>query len=245
MRLERINLLFGRCLYFASILTFVSCLMAVVMLLVGGASASAEGRNHKYWSSKLTIEEHIERMELENPDRVKWQMPEKIVDYLAIKKGYKVADIGTGSGYFTGLLSKKVGEDGKVYAVDIEKGMIEYIEKRVQKEGLNNIKTILSKPDDPLLSESDVDVIFICNTYFIIKKRVDYLKILINVLKKGGRLAIVDFQGVDFSIAPPLPPIEMRVSKEKTVEEVLKAGFKLEAEYYFLPYQYFLIFAKE
>jgi len=67
----------------------------------------------------------------------------------------------------------------------------------------------------------------------------NYLKILKKVLKKNGRLAIVDFHVVDTPVGPPL---NIRISKDKIMGEILKAGFKLEADYYFLPYQYFLIF---
>ncbi|OGV97530.1 MAG: hypothetical protein A3I04_00030 [Nitrospinae bacterium RIFCSPLOWO2_02_FULL_39_110] len=207
--------------------------LSLIFLIAGNVTATERG-HYRYSPFK-----HIEIME--SPERALWQMPEKVVDYLAIKNGDAVADIGAGSGYFTVLFSKSVGEDGKVYAVDIEKGMIDYIEKRGQKEGLNNIKTILSKLDDPLLSKSSIDMIFICNTYLVMKNREDYLKILMEVLKKYGRLAIVDYQAVD---TPMGPPVKMRVSREKVMEEALKAGFKLEAEYYFLPYQYFLVFAK-
>lgn len=201
-------------------------------------NASAEERHHSHSPFK-SIDEYIQRME--SPDRGEWQKPEKVVDYLAIKNGDTVADIGAGSGYFTVILSRRIGDSGKVYAVDIEKGMIEYIEKRAQKEGLNNMNYILAKPDDPLLPKSSVDLIFICDTYHHIEKRDGYLKILKDVLKKDGRLVIVDFHAVNTPVGPPL---SMRIPKEKTVKEILSAGFKAEAEYFFLPYQYFLIFSK-
>jgi arsenite methyltransferase len=189
---------------------------------------------------ELTTSEYIQLFE--DSRRAEWQMPKKIVDHLEIKDGDTVADIGAGSGYFTVILSRRVGEKGTVYAVDIEKGMIDYIGKRAKKENLDNIKTILSKPDDPLLPKSSLDLIFMCNTYMYIENREDYLKILKEVLKKNGRLAIVDFHAVKTAIGPPL---SMRVSEKKTTEEVLKAGFKLEVDYDFLPYQYFLIFKKD
>lgn len=212
-----------------------------LLLLVTGLSlilngVNAEEIHHKHHPFK-SINEYIERME--SPDRAVWQKPEKVIDYLAIRDGDVIADIGAGSGYFSVLLSKRVGDSGRIYAVDIENEMIEYIEKRAKKERLNNIKTILSKPDDPLLLESSIDLIFICDTYHHIEGRDNYLKILKKVLKKNGRLAIVDFHVVDTPVGPPL---NIRISKDKIMGEVLKAGFKLEADYYFLPYQYFLIF---
>lgn len=225
---------------------FGCAFLSVVLLFIYYSNTYAEFVRKQY--GPYTEDEFIQKME--SPDRVTWQMPEKIVDYLAIKKGDIVADIGAGTGYFTVILSKKIGEEGKVYAVDIKDWLIDYIEKRVQKKGLNNIKVILSKQDDPLLPESSVDLVFMCNTYsflfmggspnFIIKSREDYLKKLNAILKKGGRLAIVEIQqGPDAAVS------KMWVPREKTMEEALKAGFKLEAEYFFLPYQYFLIFAKE
>ena len=156
-------------------------LLSLSLLSVYHINASAEERHHGHSPFK-SIDEYIQRME--SPDRVEWQKPEKVVDYLSINKGDTVADIGAGSGYFTVLFSKRVGDNGKVYAVDIEKGMIEYIEKRAQKEGLNNMNYILAKPDDPLLPKSSVDLIFICDTYHHIEKRGNYLKILKDVLKK-------------------------------------------------------------
>ena len=228
------------CPLFSGVLPLASCLLAVGLLFISGVNASAEGGHYGYSHFIKPIDEYIQM--LESPDNLGWHMPEKVVDYLAIKNGDTVADIGAGSGFFTVLFSKRVGEDGKVYAVDIEKGLIDYIEKRAQKEGVNNIKTILSKPDDPLLLESSVDLIFMSNTYFIIDRREEYLKILMKVLKNGGRLAVVDYQAVDTPIGPP---VKMRVTRAKTMEEALNAGFKLEAEYYFLPYQYFVVFVKE
>ncbi|MBI3599606.1 MAG: class I SAM-dependent methyltransferase [Nitrospinae bacterium] len=209
-----------------------------VVFLFFAITASAEERHHNHSPFK-SIAEYIQRME--SPDRVEWQMPEKVVDYLAIKNGDTVADIGAGSGYFTVIFSKRVGDMGKVYAVDIEKDMIEYTKKRSQKEGLNNMNYILAKPDDPLLPKSSVDLIFICDTYHHIEKRDNYIKILKDVMKKDGRLVIVDFHAVNTPVGPPQ---NMRIPKEKTVKEILSAGFKAEAEYFFLPYQYFLIFSK-
>lgn len=214
-------------------------LLITWLIVVCSARAYAlEGKNtHFYFGS---FEGHVQINE--DPNRSEWQKPDKVVDYLLIKNGDTVADIGAGTGYFTVLFSKKVGENGKVYAVDVEKTMLDYIKARTEKEGLHNIVEVLSKPDDPLLPKSSVDLIFICYTYFDLKNNGNYLNMLKDVLKKGGRLAIVEEQ---LTSKRDKPPLHKRTAKEKVSEDALNAGFKLDAEFYFLPYQYFLIFSKE
>ena len=179
---------------------------------------------------------------LESPDRASYQMPDRVVDSLCIKEGNAIADIGAGSGYFTRLFSKRNGANGKVFACDIEKGMIDSIEKKIKNENLKNVVPILCKPDDPMLPPSSVDLIFICDTYHHIGKRENYLNLLKKYLKPGGRLAIVDYQKRE---TPSGPPLAMRIDREEIIKEITGAGYKLDAEFFFLPYQYFLVFMKQ
>jgi len=179
---------------------------------------------------------------LESPDRASYQMPDRVVDSLCIKEGNAIADIGAGSGYFTKLFSERSGKNGKVFACDIDKGMISYLEKRIKNENLGNVTPILCKPNDPLLSPSSVDLIFICDTYHHLEKRGDYLNLLKKYLKPGGRLAIVDYQKRE---TPSGPPLAMRIDREEIIKEITGAGYKLDAEFFFLPYQYFIVFMKQ
>ena len=179
--------------------------------------------------------------EYENPGRAAWQKPEKVIEYLMIKPGNIIADIGSGTGYFSVLLARKAGEHGTVYAVDSDREMIAYLEKRVKSEGHVNIRPVLAKSNDPLLPKATVDLIFICNTYMFIENREQYLLRLKDNLKSDGRLAIVSYNKTETLEGPPL---HTRVSRDKTIQEAQKAGFVLEAEYYFLPYQHFLTFVK-
>jgi len=177
----------------------------------------------------------------EDPARQEWQKPQEVVDRLSVQPGDVVADIGAGSGYFSVLFAKKVGNGGTVFAVDTDRNMLDYIRQRAKKEGLDNVRPLLAKADDPLLAKDSTDLIFICNTYMFITGRERYLPRLKDVLTSDGRLAIVSYNLVD---SPEGPPIHTRVPREKTISEVVEAGFVLDAEYYFLPYQHFLVFKK-
>ena len=88
---------------------------------------------------------------LEGPDRDEWQQPDRVMDALGIADGSRVADLGAGGGWFTIRLAHRVGPNGLVYAEDIQREMIESIRRRVDREGLRNVRTILGEPTDPRL----------------------------------------------------------------------------------------------
>lgn len=179
---------------------------------------------------------------MDDPRRTEWQKPEKVIDHLLIKQGDVIADIGAGTGYFTVLFAQRVGKSGMVYAVDVDQSMVNHLNKRAKKEGLKNIRSILSTPDDPLLPKSSTDLIFICDTYLFFENRVHYLGRLKDYLKENGRVAIVSFNAK--AETPGAPPRHKMIPREKTIQEAELAGFSLEAEYFFLPYHDFLVFGK-
>jgi protein-L-isoaspartate O-methyltransferase len=101
---------------------------------------------------------------LEGPDRDAWQQPEKIMDALGIGEGSVVADLGVGGGWFTVRLAHRVGPNGRVYAEDVQRQMIEATTRRVTREGLSNVSYILGESTNPHLKEP-VDAVLIVNTY--------------------------------------------------------------------------------
>src|SRR5712691_2470081 len=98
----------------------------------------------------------LKRYAYEGFGRDGWQQPEKVVQSLALKQGERIADLGSGGGYFTFRFSQAVGPAGKVYAVDVDSEMLDYVAGRAKEDGSLNIQTVAARYDDPLLPESGV-----------------------------------------------------------------------------------------
>lgn len=179
----------------------------------------------------------------EDPERDVWQKPEEVIKVLGLKPGQAAADIGAGTGYFTRRLAQAVGPYGAVFAVDIEPEMLQYIQGRAKEAGVGNIVTVLAAPDDPMLPPESVDLVLIVDTIHHIEDRVAYFKVLAADLREGGRIAIVDFyKDKDIPVGPPK---RGRLLKSKLISEAEAAGYSVAQEFDFLPYQYFVIFAKK
>src|SRR5918995_2220222 len=98
---------------------------------------------------------------LEGPDRDGWQMPDAVMDALRIADGSRVADIGAGGGWFTVRLARRVGPNGIVYAQDVQPQMLEAIRRRVDREGLRNVRTVRGDAVNPRLEPTSVEAILI------------------------------------------------------------------------------------
>jgi predicted methyltransferase len=179
---------------------------------------------------------------LEPPDREAWQKPDQVMDALHVAEGTIVADLGAGGGWFTVRLARRVGRNGRVYAVDVQRLMKEAIERRVQREGYTNVTTILGDDDDPRLpSDGRTDAVLIVDAFHEMEKPVLVLQNVARTLKPQGRIGIIDYRPGE---GGPGPRAEERVPPNVVVADAGAAGLKLVEQHTFLPYQYFLIFAK-
>ncbi len=120
-----------------------------------------------------------------------WQRPTEVFDALAVKPGQCVADIGSGSGYFTFRLAARVGAEGKVYAVDIDEEAINKVRRRKEREKLEQVEPILSEADDPRLP-AGLDMALIVDTYHEFHDYDRIMQAVFRALKSGGRLGIID-----------------------------------------------------
>lgn len=176
---------------------------------------------------------------LDDPARDAYQKPHEVIQALGLKEGERIADIGAGSGYFTLRFAQHVGANGRVLAVDISPDMIVHLNERLRDARLENVRTVLARPDDPLLADASVDRVFICDTWHHVEGRPAYLQRLRKALRPGGQVVIIDFQKKETPVGAPM---EMRIAKEDVLREFQEAGYRLAKEETFLPYQYFLVF---
>jgi ubiquinone/menaquinone biosynthesis C-methylase UbiE len=175
------------------------------------------------------------------PDRATWQKPEQVLDTLALRPGQVVCDIGAGTGYFALRAAKRVGEKGRVFAVDVEPRMLDVLRGHLEKTGARNVTPVLAVAADPLLPPRSCDVVLIVDAYHHFPDRPNYLVRLAALLRPGGRLANVDWHKgkTDFG-----PPADHRIAREEFLADAARAGLRLVAEPKFLPNQYFVVLAR-
>jgi ubiquinone/menaquinone biosynthesis C-methylase UbiE len=128
----------------------------------------------------------------EDPNREYTLRLNDVFDAMNIKQGSAVADIGAGGGWLSVRLAKRVGAGGTVCAEEILKKYTDFIDKRAQKAGLKNIKTILGTTTDPKLPESTLDAAIILNAYHEFELPLVMLRQIKNALKPGGRLGFIE-----------------------------------------------------
>jgi ubiquinone/menaquinone biosynthesis C-methylase UbiE len=179
---------------------------------------------------------------LEPPDREAWQKPDQVMDALHVAEGTTVADLGAGGGWFTMRLARRVGSHGHVYAVDVQRLMIEAIQRRVQREGFNNVTAVQGDYDDPRLpADARLDAVLIVDAFHEMEDPVVLLRNVARTLKPHGRIGIIDYREGE---GGPGPEAAERVPPGVVTAQAVAAGLKRVDEQKFLPYQYFLIFGK-
>jgi ubiquinone/menaquinone biosynthesis C-methylase UbiE len=174
---------------------------------------------------------------LEMEQRKLWESPDQILGLVQIKPDFVAADLGCGSGFFTLPLAKKVK---KVYAVDVQKEMLEILEQKIRKQKIRNIQLVLSKENEIPLENESVELLITVNTLHEFGDKERMIKEMHRVLKPKGKALIVDFKKDNTGFGPP---ISIRVSKEQAIIVFEKNGFNT-LETVDLPFHYALVFSK-
>jgi SAM-dependent methyltransferase len=203
--------------------------------LIGCAGSPAQAQSEAPPARKTSPPYTGDLSIFESPGREDRLQINRVMDILKIAPGSTVADIGAGSGWFTVRAAKRVGLQGGVYAVEISPDAIAYIQKRVRKEGLGNVRTILGKSDDPLLPAGKIDAVLFLKAYHEVAEPVALLQHLRQSLAPNARVGIIDRNGngEDHGVAEKI-----------VVAEAKQAGYKLAERYDFVKdgMDYFLVF---
>jgi SAM-dependent methyltransferase len=154
---------------------------------------------------------------------------ERIAASLGPLVGRDVADVGAGTGLFTGLFSTAAGEHGRVYAVDISERFVEHVAQRSAQEGWTNVTAVLADERDCNLARASVDLVFVCDTYHHFTYPRTTLDSLRRALRRGGELWIVDFERIP-GVSREWILGHVRAGKQDVIAEIEAAGFTLVAE---------------
>ena len=175
---------------------------------------------------------------LESEDRKIWQNPEEILKAAEIRPMWTAADLGCGSGYFTVILARQVK---KVYAIDVQKEMLDFLEDKIRRLEISNVELLHSKASEIPLKNESVDFLISVNTLHEFDDRDKMIREMKRVIKPHGRLLIADFKRKETGFGPP---VSIRISRIQAVKSFVKLGFTLLKQKD-LTYHYLLVFTKD
>jgi ubiquinone/menaquinone biosynthesis C-methylase UbiE len=176
---------------------------------------------------------------LERREREREENPDLALRLLRIRDGATVADIGAGSGYMTLRLARIVGPAGRVYATDIQPGMLTLLQQNVTRAGLRNVIPVLGVQDDPRLPAGTIDLALMVDVYHELSQPQQVLRRIREALKPDGRLVLLEYRAEDPDV--PIRP-EHKMSKAQVKQELEHEGFRQARVFDDLPWQHLFVF---
>ena len=134
----------------------------------------------------------LRQLDVIESERDQWQRPSDVLRALDLREGNTVADLGSGSGYFTLKLAPVVGKQGQVLAVDLRKLSLFFLWTRALLQRQHAVHVILGDEDDPRLPTESLNAVLICNTYHEFSYPDRMLDHVFQALRPGGRIVVVD-----------------------------------------------------
>jgi len=178
---------------------------------------------------------------LDRSEREAEEAPTTALRIIGVPRGAIVADVGAGSGYFALRLASLVGPTGRVYATDIQEGMLDIIRRKIEAANIANVTLVLGEPADPKLPPNALDIVLMVDVYHELSDPQEVLGHVRRSLKADGRLVLLEYKGEDPAV-PILPLHKMTVAQAKL--EVEHEGFRLKDVNSTLPRQHVLTFVK-
>lgn len=174
---------------------------------------------------------------LENPDRIAALQVDRVVATLGITPGMRIADLGAGTGIFTIPMAKAAGNTGRVYAIDVDAGLLAIVADKARVASLPTVQTIVAGDVDPKIPEP-VDLIFICDTMHHLPNQAQYVKGLARFLKPSGRVVVIDFAEGHW----PAGHEAFKITPAQVTSWMNGAGFDLADTHTFLPTNFFHVY---
>lgn len=176
---------------------------------------------------------------LERENRVQEERTDILVKVLNLTVGMHIADIGAGTGFLSREIAKLVGEQGRVYAVDIQPEMLGKL-KNLQKT-YRNITPILASEQKTNLPPNNTDLAIMVDVYHELAYPFEVIQDTMTALKKNGRLVLVEYRGEDDKV--PIKPSH-KMTEAQIIKEMRIHGLQHEKTIKSLPWQDIVIFTK-
>jgi ubiquinone/menaquinone biosynthesis C-methylase UbiE len=178
---------------------------------------------------------------LVRPERVEEERPDDALKAIGIAKGSTVADVGAGVGYYSAKLARLVGPQGKVFANDIQQGMLDRLRRNMANMKITNVIPILGGEDNPNLPKDTMDLILMVDVYHEFSKPVAMIDRLRESLKPDARLVLLEYREEDPKV--PIRP-EHKMSVKTVRAELEPQGLIFDKSIEVLPWQHILIFRR-
>lgn len=178
---------------------------------------------------------------LERDERQKEENTNLAIEKISMPLDGVIADIGAGTGYYTFKLAAKFAK-GKVYAVDVQDEMIQYLNENKKKGNTNNVEIVKGNEKSPNLPDSSIDIALMVDVYHELEYPKEMLQSIRRSLKNKGKILLIEYRGEDENV--PIKPLHKTTVKQLN-KEMEASGFKLFYEGEFLPIQHFLVYEKQ
>jgi ubiquinone/menaquinone biosynthesis C-methylase UbiE len=219
--------------------SLVAAILGVLLVAVVLASAQGGARHPVSGRAIAGVMGHQGAAWLDRPERETEEAPSRAIRALRLEPGQVIADIGAGSGYYSLLLAKAVGPQGRVYATDIQPEMLAILERKLKAQSIGNVQLVLGTETETRLPDASVDLAIMVDVYHELQQPQAFLQAVKRALKPGGRLVLIEFRKED-----PNVPIreEHKMSVREARQELEAEGYRFDRVLNDIPWQHILVF---
>ena len=170
--------------------------------------------------------------------------PQANIERIGIGEGSVVVDLGSGSGYYSLAAARAVGHEGRVYAVDVQKGLLERLKETAAAEHLSQIEIVwgdVEKIGGSKVGTETADLVLISNVLFQLENKEGIVTEALRVLRPNGRVCVIDWTDSHFGLGPD----ESLVVKIDDAKKLFADRFELDREFDAGNHHYGLVFRKK